>query len=886
MGVVYRAYDPSLRRTVALKLVNGSHGRRTARRVEREAQSQARLTHPNVVEIFDVGVSGRDVYITMELVEGPTLAQWLASERPWREVLALFLETARGLIAAHEAGLVHRDFKPANVLLTASGRPKVADFGLAIRSQDTQAHTDSMEAAPGDAGLRLTETGSIMGTPRYMAPEQHRGERVDASVDQFAFCVALFEALFDVQAFPADTIEELVRLKHAGPRRPPDRHGVPRRVLAALVRGLEPQPERRFASMSALRDALERAARPRRALFAAGAIAALGLGGIALAGQDDRGQCSRDPLAATWADHRARLDEAFEASSLPHERRSWASLRAHLDAHVDGWTAALAEVCKGDPPDPLQLGCLRQRQRRFEALALVLSRSGTEVLSEPSLAMSGLEPAADCLDPQRAAQGEQIDDPRFAVIDAKVAEAEALAQTPLLDETRTAASDGLAQAQAAGFEGLEARAALQLGISYLVDDELETARPLLEHAYFLADTRGDHFVAAVAASKVVFALALGSGTEADANRWAEHAMVHLEQMDGAGPVGVVEQSIGMMLHRRGRYAEAAEHHMRAALDAERVTDAEHPLVAVSLSNAGNSYVFAGEVERGLEVLERAASIHETAYGRDSPERAVTVVNIGLGLYRAGRYSEALARFDEALAAVRGLDSGERRLVGQTLINRALCLTALGEHDQAIADLMEAREILVVPLGETHPIIASIDMNMGLTHYTAGRAEPALQFYERALAAQVATLGADHPEAALTEHNIGVTLNDLDRFAAAEPHLRRSSAVFTASLGAEADFTALSMMELARTLDGLDRYDEALELVTRSLAILGSKGAQHDRFLAMGSLYRGHTLRKLGRIDEARAELEVVARRLSALPDADPGLATELQLERSALAKRP
>jgi tetratricopeptide (TPR) repeat protein len=887
MGVVYRAYDPALRRTVALKLVTGSRGRRTVRRIVREAQSQARLTHPNVVEIYDVGASGTDVYITMELVDGGSLLDWLAAgPRPWREVLDVFLATGRGLVAAHEADLVHRDFKPANVLLTASGRPKIADFGLAIRSNDTTSVRASLD--PGRlalSGPRLTETRGVMGTPLYMAPEQHRGEKVDAKADQFAFCVSLFEALLHAAPYPGATMEDLARQKHAGCEVPADRHGVPRGVVLAIVRGLDPQPSDRWPSMTALLGALEREARPRRRVWTAGgAIAVVALSGFAL-GERYRGDaCATDLLGASWVEHRARIDAAYEASALPHARQSWATVRSTLDAWVESWSAAHDEVCRTDePPEPgdPRLRCLRQRQRRFEALALVLARPGTGASEEPGLVMAGLEPPAACLEPHEDA--ERSDDPRWAEIDAQVAEAEALVQTPWFEDARAVASAALDAAHSAGFDDLEGRAALQLGMTYLADDDPRTARPYFEQAYFLADAGRDHSTAAVAASKVVFALAIGQGSDGDAVRWSEHAMAHLELLGEDGPVGVVELSIGLMLHRRGRYTEAAEHELRAADAFTASNDADHPLVAGALSNAGNAYVYAGEIERGLDILDRAAGIYERAYGRDSPQRASAVVNYGLGLYRAGRYTDALARFDEVLAITSGSPGEERRLTGQTLVNRALCLTGLGEHDKALATLMEARALILEALGAEHSLMATIDMNIGLIHFSASRVDEGLEFYERALATQIATLGVDHPDVAVTEHNIGVSLNSLERFREAEDHLRNSSRAFATTLGAEADYTALSTLELGRALDGLGRSEQGLELITQSLRTLESKGAQHHRFVVMASMYRGRALKNLRRLSDARAELDGALRRARGLADADPVLTTELFLERARLA---
>jgi eukaryotic-like serine/threonine-protein kinase len=279
MGVVYAAEDPRLGRRVALKLLRSARadaaGERQAR-LEREAQAMARLSHPNVLPVFDMGVEGGQVFLAMELVEGSNLAEWLRQrERPWREVLGLFLEAGRGLAAAHRAGLVHRDFKPANVLVGTDGRPRVTDFGL-VRVDAAWEEAGAALAA-GDSERTLTRAGSVPGTPAYMSPEQLAGHPVDARGDQFSFCVALYEALNGVRPFAADAPAESrwrLRRSERSPR-------LPGRVRAALARGLALEPAERFASMEALLDALATAPASHGRWWAVGLAVGLTLAGAA-----------------------------------------------------------------------------------------------------------------------------------------------------------------------------------------------------------------------------------------------------------------------------------------------------------------------------------------------------------------------------------------------------------------------------------------------------------------------------------------------------------------------------------------------------------------------------------------------------------------------------
>jgi hypothetical protein len=289
MGVVFAAYDPQLDRRVALKLLRTGIGLgegEARARLVREAQAIAQLSHPHVVAVYDVGTAvGGDVYIAMEFVEGDTLTSWLrAWDRTWREVVAIFLDAGRGLAAAHAVGLLHRDFKPDNVLVGADGRVRVTDFGLA-RSLMAAAEDGELQPTPELAALRvtLTATGAVMGTPRYMAPEQLAGKDVSAAADQFSFCVALYEAVYGVHPILGDTAAKMLE-GGARMRPPPENRRVPTALLAILRRGLDPVPARRFPSMPALLAELTTAIRPprRRYLVLAGA-AALVLGGAAAA---------------------------------------------------------------------------------------------------------------------------------------------------------------------------------------------------------------------------------------------------------------------------------------------------------------------------------------------------------------------------------------------------------------------------------------------------------------------------------------------------------------------------------------------------------------------------------------------------------------------------
>jgi serine/threonine protein kinase len=255
MGMVYAAYDPDLDRKVAIKLLHVGASETASEgesRLLREGQALARLQHPNVIAVHDVGTFQGQVFVAMEFVDGLTLRQWLqASPRGWREIAAVFSAAGHGLAAAHAAGLVHRDFKPENVLVGLDGRVRVLDFGLA-RIEISEAP----EGAERNAAGSLTLTGAFLGTPAYMAPEQYARGTTDARTDQFSFCVTLYEALFGQRPFHGTTIAEL-ELEVKRPPSPPSRMDIPDWLRLLVLRGLSANPEARFLSMEELLFALD-----------------------------------------------------------------------------------------------------------------------------------------------------------------------------------------------------------------------------------------------------------------------------------------------------------------------------------------------------------------------------------------------------------------------------------------------------------------------------------------------------------------------------------------------------------------------------------------------------------------------------------------------------
>jgi predicted Ser/Thr protein kinase/tetratricopeptide (TPR) repeat protein len=491
MGVVYSAYDPDLDRGVALKVVHVPARSRDAALAE--AKALARLSHPNVVPVYDVGVEDEHVYIVMELVRGQTLARWV-QDRTRREILDAYRQAGDALAAAHAAGLVHRDFKPDNAIVGNDGRVRVVDFGLACEAADPRRGLD--------------QSPPVAGTPRYMAPEQAAGAAVTPAVDQYSFCVALDEALS-------------AGAKDNGPA------PLPRWIAAVLERGRAADPAARFSSMGELlRGLAHDPARMRRRRVALAALALLGAGAF-VAGRESLGRgadaCGGGDaeLAAAWAPAARASSLARMASVGPYGRALAQRLEQTLQEHAHRWTAEHRDACvahrRGVQSDALfdrRMACLARGRAALTAVAEIVDRADANHLPEVALAARALPDPAGCSDVNALVSNVEPPPPSLSARVAQMRDALARARVQIaagrFADARAAAHRNVADARALGYRPLLAEALLVEGHAKMMQAR-PSAVPLLAEATTVALAVGADTLAVEAWARRAWA----QGTEND-----------------------------------------------------------------------------------------------------------------------------------------------------------------------------------------------------------------------------------------------------------------------------------------------------------------------------------------------------------------------------------
>jgi tetratricopeptide (TPR) repeat protein len=794
MGVVYAAYDPELDRKVALKLLRpdrtGAAAEEHRLRLQREAQAIARLSHPNVVAVFDAGMLGDQVFVAMEFVEGKTLREWLKAEpRSWREIVEVFLPAGRGLAAAHDAGLVHRDFKPDNVLLGGDGRVKVADFGLArpVGEVDPGGGEAALAESPGSRGLLatpLTEWGVAMGTPAYMAPEQLRGQRADARSDQFSFCVALWEALYGQKPFAGESFREMLDAERRGEIvDPPAGTKVPARILPVLRRGLAASPEARYPGMAELLQELGRdRSAVRRRWFAAAAVVlvtgALFAGlGYFQARREKLCGGSEERLAGVWdAPRKAAIRTAFVATGAPFAADVWKTVERSLDRYTRDWIGMRHQACeatqvRGEQSEDLldrRMLCLDQRLEEAAAVSDLFARADRQVLEKALTSASGLTPVSSCADVE--ALKAKVPPPhdlrlrqRVADVRMKLAQVRALIEAGKAAEALPKAEAAEQEARQLGYGPLEAEALFQKGHVQDLTGDLDKAEETLFAALVASQSAGHQEVAARAAAQLASVTGYEKANAQEGHRWMRLAQGMAEGAKGGVTLRTeLLQQLGAILANERRFPEAVEVSRRALQRAEQGLGPDHPRVASLLANLGQYNSQMGKEEEALRYTLRALQIQGKALGPDHPDFAKSYNTLGNIYSNLHRNEEAVTAFGRAVDIVRRQYGPRHWLVAGFMTGLATAHQSLGHLDVALRYDREALAIFEACYGPDHFYDAMVLNNMGEVLRLQEHHDEAFAAYRRALAIQEKNLGPDHPDLGHSLLGIAEALLDLGR----------------------------------------------------------------------------------------------------------------------------
>ncbi len=838
MGTVYAAYDEQLDRKVAVKIINArTAASQTAQlRLKREAQAMARLSHPNVITVHEVGEFDDQVFVAMEFIHGDSLDAWIRGQPPWSEVVEVFIQAGRGIDATHQAGLVHRDLKPHNIMRAEDGTVKVLDFGLARTDGESTPNPEPAELGLDESGSAfddvLTRTGALVGTPAYMAPELIRGDAADPRSDQFGFCVALYEALYRCTPFEATSLPDLLKnvLEHR--LRPvPTTGKVPAWVHRIVVRGLSLSPKERWPSMLALVEALERdPARVRRRWVAALGLAGItGLGGFSVAalreGAPEPCPTAQQEREVLWPQSRREdIARAFLATESPLATDAAARVTELAETHVDALTAMRVEACEDHREGrqssrlfDLRTACLDARRAGVDELLTQFEHADASTVQDAVWAAARLPAVAPCADtaaltaaiapPEDAAAAKLVQDQREAL-----ASAAALVLAGSYDDAIGRAEASRQRALRIGYAPLLAEAELTLGTALMETPEHQSAQEALSRSISVALRSGHDTVAVEALSRRMWVVADPLRRPAQ-GLWDDTiAEPLIEKIGRPTPLQwLLLNNRGVAQFRHGLFLDA-ERSYRQAIEALDASESQ----ALVVEHISTRFNLAMLLSTGLgrphaAAIQLRSAQQETIalLGESHPRAAFISVRLAASLVDAGQSTEALAVIEASL---------QRLAPSDTYLRVLLLLERANSHIQRRQDqaaLRTAEEVL--------PLVKAEFADQYLhtvAQWSRGLARVGLGDVERGLA---------------------------DLQSAVDQELERS--------GADSEFVANARWWYAYGLRRAGRLPEAAAQLEQAATIFGGLGSSAPAFLGQQSPLLVAVYLALGNI--AQAELKIV-----------------------------
>jgi tetratricopeptide (TPR) repeat protein len=749
MGVVYKAFDPELDRSIALKLVrfdglDAAQAESMRLRLLREAQTLARLSHPNVVSVYDVGTVDAFLFVAMELVAGKTLRAWLDDgPRSPREVLGVFAAAGAGLAAAHELGIVHRDFKPENVMVADDGSVRVLDFGLA-RSPDAAPGRPSLPQLARPVDPELTAVGTVMGTPAYMAPEQDAGGTVDARSDQFSFCTALYEALYQCRPFAGDSYPELAASRASGSvAAPPAVRGVSARVRSALFKGLRVNPADRHPDMRALLAALRGPTGRTSVRVAIGGLAVVAAvaAGFAVwtarhAPKSVEATCAETAreVDRVWnPKRRATMIAKLTASGVPDAAPTASRLAADVDRWTVAWAHERADVCavtmaggtRADAQVADQLQCLERTLSELDDEVAIASLARPELV--PTMSGWTLREPTSC----KGAAPPQVTPASEPVVRTILDAVQAQRRGELAKAVETATS--AVQLAREGHLPMEARAVEVLGELQLSAGQVDASVQTLHDAILVGTRVKDEEAVADAWLNLISTSFLASrfderteaaifGAKAAVMQLPPDNKRHADLLYREGTARVLQGDL-----------VAATTQLEASLDAWKQLSgkshetetafSEHSLALVDMLR-GNFARAHTLFDHALEVWSKIGSAPNTVNSLD-----------GLGdlLELEGRHAEAESTYLRAIDVVSSISGEHTMLTGNAELSLAIHHAFVARCADALTELDLAEKPIAAAYGAESSRAGWLAFGRGLCALERGHTSQAIEHLTHALA---------------------------------------------------------------------------------------------------------------------------------------------------------
>jgi tetratricopeptide (TPR) repeat protein/predicted Ser/Thr protein kinase len=826
MGVVLAAYDPELDRKVAVKLLKFAD--ETARtRLQREAQALAKLQHHNVVTVYDVGTHDGQLFMAMEFVEGKTLGRWMAElghPQPWREVVRVFGEAGEGLAAAHEAGLVHRDFKPENVMMSADGRVRVMDFGLARTSNFDAAEltaepaSSSLSSSTSALTRTLTQTGALMGTPAYMSVEQFEGKPATALSDQFSFCVALYQGLYGERPFSGATLGMLFegigqgRIKAA-----PRGSAVPPWLRKVVVRGLAAVPEQRWPSMRALLDALADDPADRRRRWLAVTLT-VGLIGVAVWGVTHaigatsvcRGADRK--LQGVWDDdRRAAVETAMLATNLSYAPGTWERVELRLDGYAEAWAAARTEACeatqRGEQSEQLldlRMACLDRHLTYLHATVEQLGQADVTTVESAVAAVARLPQISECANVEALTEESTSPTPEVAALEQRLIAAEALENLGKIEDALKLVETVVQEANNLEDPRVRVHASQALGRLQQFAGNYEAAATTLEQTYRAAIMTGMLDEAATAARRLIVVLggARGLARPRDGRAWALHAEVLTKAAGSEEDYAQYEIDIGELDTMDGEYASARTHYERALAIYEGLPNGQYGVIGAT-TRLANAEIYVGDLAAARRHYERSLAILEQTFDPTHPDIGRMHLSLGDTALQEKRYPEARDSLQAALTIFEQALGPGHPLVGYTMGSLGYVESWEENHGVARKHLERAIALLEASVGVDHYYYVEAQSKMGSVLHLAGDYADAKEHYERARAGMERTMGPDHPSVGYVLLNLAEVAVAQKEYELARTHAEAALAILQPKLAADHPDIELLREILADALRGLE-----------------------------------------------------------------------------------